>query len=368
MLRWIIMLCSAAGLGIGIWAVSTAVEPPVVLPLARPATVNPFELGVAALGIVEPDGREVGIVAPESGLVTDVLVQVGDHVTKGQALFQLDTRVLDADLVRAEAAVRTAQSEIERWRALPRAEDLPPLEATLARAQSVRADREDFLNRTKEAMSLHSGNSRDIPAAEFALQAAQADVAKATADLAKAKAGGWVPDRVVAEALVAQREAEVAALRLLRDRLTVRAPRDGTILQRAIEPGEHAGPASAQPSLVLGDLSKLCVRAHIDEEDIGLVTPGARAFVRTRGAVVRTIPLALRRIEPYARPKQDLAGTNTERVDTRVIDAVFEMTGAAGTVVVPGQAVDVYIEVPARPAGEGGASGTGPSPTSPSPH
>lgn len=344
MLRWATILLSALGLAVGVWAVSTAHEPPVNLPLDRPASVNPFATGVAALGLVEPAGKDVGVYPPEPALVTAVLADVGDRVEKDQPLLQLDARLLRADLLRAKAAVEAAQAEIDRWHALPRAEDLPPLEAAVARAESVVKDREDVAARIREAVGKGSGNEREVVASRLALDTAQAELARARADLAKARAGGWTADLHVASALLAQKQAEVAALDLLIERMTVRAPRAGVVLRRSVEPGEFASPTRATPLLILGDLSNLAVRAQIDEEDIALVRRDSRAVARTRGAVVRDVPLRLVRIEPYARPKSDLLGTNAERVDTRVIDVLFEVTAAEGTALYPGQALDVFID------------------------
>jgi hypothetical protein len=99
---------------------------------------------------------------------------------------------------------------------------------------------------------------------------------------------------------------------------------------------------------VIGDLSKLNVRAQVDEEDIGLVGMSSKAIGRTRGAVQRELELKIVRIEPYARPKPTLSGSNIERTDTRVIDVVLEVVGAAGSKeeyrLVPGQAVDVFLD------------------------
>lgn len=341
------MLLSLIGLAVGVWAVSTADEKPVVLPLARSASVNPFAKGVAALGLVEPAERDVAVVSPESGMVMEVYVNVGDTVAAGAPLFKLDTRRLEAELLRAEPQVLQAQSEIDRWRSLPRVEDIPPLRAAVDRTEAQMKDRDEFLRLTREAVAKGSGNEREVSASEFAALAARAEHERAKAELAKMQAGGWQPDLKVAEAALAARVADVASLRVLIERLTVRAPRAGTVLRRSIEPGEFAGTERRDAPLILGDLDRLGVRAQVDEEDIGLVSAGAKALARTRGAVVRDIPLRLLRIEPYARPKRDLTGANLERADTRVIDVVFEFViGDANDRprVYPGQAVDVFIE------------------------
>ncbi|HYE62510.1 MAG TPA: HlyD family efflux transporter periplasmic adaptor subunit [Phycisphaerales bacterium] len=350
MAKYITFILSAVGLAVGVWAVSTAKQEPPVVPLAREASVNPFSNGVAALGLVEPAGREVEVLPPEPGMVMEVFVQVGDRVEAGAPLFRLDTRRLEADLMRAQAAVATGKAEIARWEALPRAEDLPPLEAAVTRAEAIVRDRQDTLQRTQEALQRNALSERDLSAARFALEAAQAELVTAQANLARAKAGGWQPDLVVAQAALGVQEQEVAALKLLIDRLTVRAPRAGMVLRREVEPGEFITNETLRPAMILGDLSKLHIRAQVDEEDIALVGGSPRAVARTRGAAPVQVPLTLLRVEPYARPKTDLLGINTERVDTRVIDVVFE-AGAPEGAVYPGMGVDVFIEAVARPAG-----------------
>jgi len=341
--RWVTILMSVVGLAIGVLAVSMAREKPVELPLARAPSINPYGRGVAALGTIEPSGRDVAIVAPEAALVTEVHVDVGAQVASGAALFQLDPRPVQADLVRAEAAVRVGEAEVARWRALPRAEDLPPLLAEVARTEALMNDAAERFRLTEEAVRRGAANERDISRDRFALDAARAAVAGATAGLDRARAGGWIGDLAVLEADLAGNRAEVEAQRLLMERLTVRAPRDGTVLRRDIEAGEYATTNPDRPALIVGDLTRLNVRAQVDEEDIALVGASPEALARTRGSVVREMRLRLLRIEPYARPKMDITGANTERVDTRVVDVVFEVVGEAGAVY-PGQAVDVFID------------------------
>ena len=349
MIRSITILLSVVGLCVGLWAVATADERKPDIPLARPASVNPFARGVAALGVIEPAERTVGLVAPEPGLVMEVLVKVGDLVEAGSPLFLLDARRLDADLIRARAAVAAGETEVARWHALPRPEDLPPLEAALAAAKAGVQDREEQLALTRQASQRGSGTDRDISRAGYLLEAAKADAQRSQAELDRTKAGGWRPDLTIAEARLAGLKAEVEALTLLKDRLTVRAPRAGRIIRRQVEPGEFASTDSTRPALLLADLDRLHVRAQVDEEDIALITAAAsrgpvRAVAMTRGAMVMELPLEFDRIEPFARPKTDLMGINSERVDTRVIDVVFRVSTLPVQPVFPGQAVDVFVD------------------------
>ncbi len=349
MLRWFTIVLAVAGLCVAVYASLTGKDATPVLPLSRPASVNPFASGIAALGIVEPAGRDVAIVAPEQALVTKVLVDVNDEVVAGQALFELDDRLLAADLVRSQAAVEAARAELARWRSLPRAEDVPPLQAAVARAEAQLSDRREQLRLTREARAGGANTDRDVSIAQFAFDAAKAEVDRTQAELARVRAGGWEPDKLVLEAQLRQREAEVRSLELRMERLKVRAPRNGQILRRSIEAGESAPIDPARPAMILGDLKQLRVRAQVDEEDIALLGPmlagkTQRAIARTRGAIVVDVPLTLVRVEPFARAKMDISGANVERVDTRVVEVVFAVEGAVAVPVFPGQALDVFIE------------------------
>ncbi len=344
MVRWITIILAVAGTLVGVWAVAATRENPPQLPLARSPSINPFDHGVAALGVIEPARKEAAIVAPEPLLVTSVMVDVGDRVTPGQELFTLDGRKLKADLVRAKSAVASGQSEVDRWHALPRKEDLPPLQAAVERSKAVLADRREQLSLSIEANQRGAGNAREVSLGQYGVDAVKADLDRAVADLDKAKAGGWQPDLAIAQANLGRLKAEVEALELLLERLTVRAPRDATVLRRDIEVGEIAAADGNRPSLILGDLSTLRVRAQVDEEDIALVGLQSKAVARSRGSVSKEFLVKLVRIEPYGRPKPALSGATTERVDTRVIDVIFEVPHDPGVALYPGQAVDVFIE------------------------
>lgn len=333
----------------GIYTVATAHEPLPKPPPAQPPSVNPYARGIAATGLVEAASRNVSVASPEPGLVVEVVAQPNAVVRKGDPLFIMDRRPLEAELVRMAAAVDVAKAELERIESQPRAEDIPPLKAALEAAKVQAADEEDQYQRTAGAFKASAASEGEVARRKFAAEAARARVEQAQATLLRMQAGAWAPELRAAKARVAQAEADVAALRIRLDRMTIRAPIDGTVMKRFIEPGEYAmtsGSAGANPAMVLGDLTRLHVRAQVDEEDSSLLVAGARGTARLRGAVSREYPLRMLRIEPWAQPKNNITGLTPERVDTRVVDVVFEMvpTGEAGALPYPGQLVDVYIE------------------------
>jgi len=62
-----------------------------------------------------------------------------------------------------------------------------------------------------------------------------------------------------------------------------------------------------------------------------------------------SVPLTFVRFEPYVLPKRSLTGDTTERVDTRVLQAIYKFAPGEFPAFV-GQQVDVFIEAPSRDA------------------
>ncbi len=366
MTKWITILLALLGAGIALYTVATngkdkAPAPP---PATAPS-VNPFARGIACAGSVEALSRNIAVSAPEGGLVVQTLAEVGAAVNAGDPLFVLDSRLLAAELVRAQAARTVAAAELAALLAAPRPEELPPLAAALDAAKVREADARDVLADMTTADRQSAMSRSEMARRRFALDQAVADVARAQALLDLTAAGAWKPQVEVARARLAAAEADIAAINLRIDRLTVRAPIAGTVLKRNVEPGQFTGgmggpgmgggaggggggmsssPGSA--AIVVGDLSRLRIRARVDEEDAPLLRAAAKAVARVRGIAPETLELRMVRIEPLALPKADLTGATTERVDTRVIEVLFEVLTTPSNPVFPGQAVDVYIEAP----------------------
>ena len=83
-------------------------------------------------------------------------------------------------------------------------------------------------------------------------------------------------------------------------------------------------------------------RSNIDEEDAWRLKSGAAARATVRGNSSEHLPLRLARVEPYVIPKRNLSGGGGDRVDTRVLQVVFEL--GPGAQVYAGQQVDVFID------------------------
>src|SRR5262249_36686330 len=163
------------------------------------------------------------------------------------------------------------------------------------------------------------------------------------ADHALLKAGAWKPDKDIAYAAVLQARAQIEQTKTELERLIVRAPVDGDVLQVNVRPGEYVGAPPNQALIVLGSVHQLHVRGDIDEHDIPRFRPGSVAQAMVRGNPQVTSPLRFVRVEPYVIPKKSLTGDNTERVDTRVLQVIYAIEKTDQPVYV-GQQLDVFID------------------------
>jgi HlyD family secretion protein len=309
-----------------------------------PAVTTLGEGTIAGLGEVQAAGEPVAIGVPASGLLREVLVVAGTRVRKGDVLFSIDDRELKAELALREAAVRVAESRLKRAKAGTRPEDLPPARAKVEAAKVTLARAEDAYSRVEAIRVQGAVSQEEHKTRQFAVQQAKAELAEAAAVLARLEAGTWSQDIELAEAEVDHARAGADRIRAELLRLVVCAPVDASVLRVAARVGEYASTGSEVPPVLLGTDGPCQVRVQVDEEDAGRVTAGAAAEGFVRGRERTRIPLRFLRIEPRVVPKASLTGGKGERVDTRVLIVVYEITEFANSVY-PGQKLDVFIQM-----------------------
>src|SRR5262245_13062065 len=318
-------------------SVKTSTLPPLAPPTAG------FEHTVGAVGLVEASSENIAISTPVPGLAIGVYVKAGARVKAGQKLFSLDDRDLLAELEVRRAALDVARQKLAKIELAPRAEEIPPAEARVREAEAAFADASVQQKLIESVTDRRAISEEDLQRRRLAAKAAAARLDEARAALSLLKSGSWEPEVRIARAEVAQAEAQVRRLQADIERLTVRAPMAGEILQLNIRAGEYAqsGPL-ARPLIVMGDTNRLHVRADVDENEAWRVRAGASAQASERGAGNRKVQLEFVRFEPYVTPKKSLTGDSTERVDTRVVQVIYRFKDP----IVPfrvGQQMDVFI-------------------------
>ena len=268
-----------------------SMPPPIAAPVVQPAQA-PYETFVAGSGIIEASSENISIASPLAGVIKEVFVRAGDKVSVNQPLFSLDDRAILAELLVNEAQVTKAKASL--------------------------ADAETQLSIYRGVKDERAITRGELLKRESALLLAQAGVAQA--------------------------DATVMASRTTIDRMTIRSPLNGEVLQLRARVGEFA-PAQIMitPLMVVGTVYPLGVRVDIDENDAWRVESGRPGLATLRGNTALSFPLTFVRFEPYVVPKRSLTGESTERVDTRVLQVIYSFDRGTLPIYV-GQLVDVFIE------------------------
>jgi len=352
--KYVLAILAVAGMGFAIWLVVTTSRPvPAAQPVAEPSQ-SPFEAYVAGAGIVEASSENIAIGPHVAGIVTQLYVKPGSRVRKGDPLFKIDDRQLQAELGVRQTSLGGARQKLERLQNLPRPEDIPPAEAKVEQAETSLADLKNQLALYDSVTDKRAVSQEELNRRRFAVQAAQARLRQSKAELVLLKAGAWKQDIEIAKSEVASAEAQVRATETDIERLTVRAPVDGEVLQIKIRLGEFAQIGVLQtPLILLGNVDRLHVRVDVDENDAWRIRPDSPGEAFVRGNRDIGFPLKYVRIEPYIVPKESLTGDSSERVDTRVLQILYSFERGSLPVYV-GQQVDVFIEAP--PISSGTAS------------
>lgn len=235
-LRPLLVALVALAVGLGLWKAfgPKSVEAPKVVALPQVTVIVPGVTAVADVvtapgSIAARRDSSVGVQG-EGGRVTQVLVDPGQSVSKGQVLARIDNIVQVQQSIQLAASVRAAEAD-----------------ARLAQADLSRA----------EALVTKGFISK-----------ADIDRRTATRDGARARAA-------VAQAQLAENNARIA-------RLDIRAPATGLVLARSVETGQVVSPGSVLFRIAEGGILEM--RAQVAEQDMARLKPGMAASVTPVGS------------------------------------------------------------------------------------
>ena len=149
-------------------------EPAAPTPTAQAAPASVKTGGLAYGGQIIAEGqavpvRSAALSLPSAGIVISVPVTLGQQVTAGQILAQLDTRLLSLELAQAEANVASAQARLDQLNQGPTAQDLAAAQQNVTSAQAA-------YDKVRAGPA-----ASDVAAARAALTAAQKNYAQVRA-------------------------------------------------------------------------------------------------------------------------------------------------------------------------------------------
>jgi HlyD family secretion protein len=194
-----------------------------------------------ARGRVDIEGGTIRLAAQREGLISEVLVEEGAFVRKGDVLARLDTTAAELGVALAQAELDVASSHV------------PLIELRLEAA------RREF-NRLMPLARSNAVSRRERDQAGDQVAALERELATAGLQV------------VAAERRLANQVHEIEAR-------TIRAPLDGRIVRRSAKPGDGASTSTVTELFVLAPTAPRIVRAELDEQMVDAVRPGQEAEI-----------------------------------------------------------------------------------------
>jgi HlyD family secretion protein len=266
-----------------------------VLVRAAQAHRNTIRSVVSTNGKVEPI-QSFEAHAPVGTTVKKLLVKEGDHVKKGQLLVQLDDAEARSQAARALSQVSAADADLSAIQSGGNREEVLTVQAQLTKAQGAR----DAAQRNLDALQRLQQKGAASPAE---VKDAENQLARANVDLKllqqKQKGRYSHPEIARVEAEKANAQSAHAAAEDVLSQLNIHAPFDGIVFSLPLHQGAYLNPGD----LILqeADLTKVLVRAFVDEPDVGRLTPGQKIEVtwdaipgRIWNGTVNTIPTVVK--------------------------------------------------------------------------
>jgi len=254
---------------------------------------GPIRSVVSTNGKIEPiQNFDFEAHAPIATTVKRLYVKEGDHVHKGQLLLQLDDADIRSQAARAQAQVKAAQANQAALKTGGTQEEVLTTGAQLIKARSDRDVAQHNLDALRRLQQQGAASPGEVRQAEDKLQSAQADVNL----LEQKQKDRYSPPEVArteAQGAEAQAAYEVAEDALHKS--NVRAPFDGIVYALPIKAGAFV--QNGELLLQEADLSKVLVRAFVDEPDVGRLQVGQKVEItwdavsgRVWTGTVNTVP------------------------------------------------------------------------------
>ena len=260
----LLLLFAAAGVAYALWG-SLRPAPGYRLAKVERGTITAT---VSATGTLTPV-VSVQVGSQVSGQIKALFADYNSPVKKGQLIAQIDPDSIALRVNQAMADLEAARATVLTQRA-----NVAALQAEVSRAKVSLADARRELERNRMLSEKNFISTAVLEKSQATFDVAQEQVKIAQAQLAVADA----QVRNV-EALVKQREAQLAQARVDLDRTSIRAPVDGIVVKKSVEPGQTVAASLQAPELfvIAQDLREMQVETSIDEAEVGRIRVGQSA-------------------------------------------------------------------------------------------
>lgn len=310
---------------------------------AASSTVAPSPLLVAGPGRVEPISEDIKIGSELSGKLRSVNVEEGNPVRKGQVLAVLENDDYRAEVLSAEATVRTKEAMLRKVLNGARSQERSEALSTVRAAQAVLENSQSEMDRRQRLYKAGVISREEMERYEREYNVALAQHQETVERHSLVDDRAREEDIEFARADLQVARAHLADARAKYEKTVIRSPIDGTVLRKHHRNGESVSNSSTVPDpiLTIGDKNVLRVRVDVDETDVNKVHVGQKAYVTADAYGKQKFWGHVVRVGELLGPKNVRTDQPTERVDTKILETLVELD--SGTSLPMGLRVDSYI-------------------------
>lgn len=213
--------------------------------------------------------KTVAVSSQISGQLKEVLVDFNSEVKPGQVLARIDPESYQLRINQARADLDAVRST-----ALVQQNMVSSQKIELGKAKIALADADRDFQRKKELVAKGFISPSELEKADTVFKTAREQVALVEQGIRTQES-----QVASAQANVRQREVVLQSAQVDLEKTTIRAPVNGIVIARKIEPGQTVAASLSAPDLfiIAQDLRAMQVETSIDEADIGRLKPGQNA-------------------------------------------------------------------------------------------
>jgi len=294
---------------------------------------------VEELGVTVSENK-ANVFSTTAGRVTEVLVEVGEYVEKGEVLARIDGEQLARQVMELEAQKSVIMAEyLEAVKPVDNME----IEKLKLRLTTQERRLEDAKRKIDKSKSLYEEGA----ISKEELQEAETIVETETAQLQSIKLDLELLKKPVSENIVSQYEAQLRKLDIQMEELKSRgqnfvitSPMDGTVMTRSIEVGSYLQPGVHV--MEIGDKEELFIESDVLVSEIAKIKEGAVVEISHKDLGIEGVRGSLRKIHPKAVSKISDLGIEQKRIKVEIdIDEIVKGLR-------PGYDMDIKIIVNSR--------------------
>lgn len=221
--------------------------------------------------------REIDLAFRGSDRITELFVNEGDTVKKGDVLARLDARELTLAIAGLKSQIKAQECAVELLQNGTREEEKAQAAENLRALEAQAIYENQVLARQKELYAAGAISRQELDRAISGANSTAAQTAAANEAYRKAVNGARPEEIEQAEAQLEALRQELARQEYLLSEMTLVSPIDGVIRSRLLEAGDMA--SASVPVFKISPYGKKWVRAYVKETDLGNIYEGQAATI-----------------------------------------------------------------------------------------